>query len=439
MTAPPAGSALLFFYDALLSVTGPVAHLYAAWDVRRAPGREREWDERLGRVLPRVEGGGLWIHGASVGEARLAGSLATSLRATRADIPLAVSCVTRTGRSALPAPPAVDAAFFAPLDTPRLVRPVLRAVAPSVLALLETELWPTLLRQAAAFETRVALVNARLAPERMARYRRLSGLYGPLLHRIDRIGAGSEEDAARLLQLGAREASITVTGNMKYDLVPPSVDLAALRRRFGLALGRPVLVAGSTGEGEDAPVLDAFVRARAHHPDAFLVLAPRHPERARQAGMLAADRGLRAHALSTGRDEAAGQADVLLVDGIGQLARLYAVAAVAFVGGSLVKVGGHNVLEPAAAGVPVLFGPHTAHVQEPAESLLRAGAARRVEDAASLGAAWAGLLADEPARREMADAARRVLEANRGALARTTALLASLLPAPHRRPAEGAR
>ncbi len=417
----------MLVYDALLSLLFPVAQIYARRDVRRAPDHLREWEERLGRVLPRVRGGGLWLHGASVGEARLSGLLARSIRAVHPGLAVSVSCITRTGRAALPAPPAVDAAFFAPLDVRRRVRPVLRAVAPAVLALIETELWPGLVREAAASRCRLALVNARLAPERMGRYRRLRALYRPLLRSMDRIGAGSADDAERLLALGARAESVTVTGNLKYDLPVPVLDPPELRRRFGLDPSRPVLVAGSTGEGEDAPVLDAFLHVRAERRDAFLVLAPRHPERAARAAELARTRGLRPHPLSTGNDAAAGGADVLVVDGVGELARLYGLATVAFVGGSLVPVGGHNVLEPAAAGAPVLFGPHTAHVEEPAQALLAAGAARRVADAAALGATWAALLRDPAARAAMVEAARRVLDQNRGALARTTELLEGLL------------
>ncbi|HEX5044526.1 MAG TPA: glycosyltransferase N-terminal domain-containing protein [Candidatus Polarisedimenticolaceae bacterium] len=428
MTAPSAGSSLSFaLYDALLSVLFPLARAYAARDVRRAPDRQREWEERLGRALPHVREGGLWLHGASVGEARLAGLLARSIRAARPAIAVSVSCVTRTGRAALPQPPAVDASFFAPLDQRRRVRPVLRAVSPAALALIETELWPGLVREAAAARCRLALVNARLAPERMARYRRLRALYRPLLGALDRIGAGSSGDAERLLALGARPETVTVTGNLKYDLPVPALDPASLRLRFGLPVSRPVLVAGSTGEGEDGPVLDAFLAVRQEGAQAFLVLAPRHPERAHRAADLARARGLRTHALSSGDDGAAGAADVLVVDGVGELARLYGMATVAFVGGSLVPVGGHNVLEPAAAGAPVLFGPHTAHVEDPAQALLAAGAARRVADAAALGTTWSALLRDPAARAAMVEAAGRVLDANRGALARTTALLEELL------------
>jgi 3-deoxy-D-manno-octulosonic-acid transferase len=244
---------------------------------------------------------------------------------------------------------------------------------------------------------------------------------------MDRIGAGSADDAERLLALGARAESVTVTGNLKYDLPVPVLDPLELRRRFGLDPSRPVLVAGSTGEGEDAPVLDAFQAVQQEGSQAFLVLAPRHPERADRAAELARARGLRTHVLSGGNDAAAGATDVLVVDGVGELARLYGMATVAFVGGSLVPVGGHNVLEPAAAGVPVLFGPHTAHVEEPAQALLEAGAARRVADWQALASTWKALGRDRAARQAMVEAARRVLDQNRGALARTTELLEGLL------------
>src|SRR6185436_10313872 len=198
---------------------------------------------------------------------------------------------------------------------------------------------------------RVAIVNARLSPERMARYRRLRGLFRPLLDRIAAIGAQSGDEAERFAEIGAPRERIRVTGNVKYDLPVPRVARGDLRRRFGLDDARPVLVAGSTGKGEDGGVLDAFLAARARHPRLWLVIAPRHPVRSDEVEREAALRGVRVHRLSSGRDGEAGAADGLLVDRVGELAALYAMASVAFVGGSLVPIGGHNLLEPAAASV----------------------------------------------------------------------------------------
>jgi 3-deoxy-D-manno-octulosonic-acid transferase len=186
-------------------------------------------------------------------------------------------------------------------------------------------------------------------------------------------------------------------------------------------------VAGSTGDGEDGAVLDAFLKTRGAHPDLFLILAPRHPQRADDVAREAESRGLRLHRLSGGDDASAGRADGLLVDAVGELGQLYALARAAFVGGSLVPVGGHNVLEPAALGVPVLFGPHTHHVSDPADSLVTAGGAWRVRDAEELATAWTVLVDDDRAREEMARRATAVIEASRGALGRSVDLILSAL------------
>ncbi len=414
---------MLQLYNTLLLPLRVVVAPWAAWR-RRDPSRAREWSERRARVLPRVPPGGLWLHGASVGEARILGSVARVLGDRRPRPPLSVSAYTRTGRRQLPGPPLVDAAFFLPLDFPGLPGRLLDAVRPRALVLVETELWPNLLWESSLRGVPVAVINARLSPRRMGRYRRLGRLYRPLLSGLAAVGAQSAEDGERFRELGVPAGRVTVTGNVKYDLAPPTVDREALRRRFALADDRPVLVAGSTAAGEDGPVLDAYAEARRVVPRAFLVLAPRHPERAPEVERLARERGLRLARLSSAAAGRAGEShDGLLVDTIGELAALYALGRVAFVGGSLVPVGGHNVLEPAALGVPVLFGPHTEHVREPAAALLDAGGALRVEDGSALARRFRELLEDGGARARIAAAAAAVLESNRGALARTVALI----------------
>jgi 3-deoxy-D-manno-octulosonic-acid transferase len=312
------------------------------------------------------------------------------------------------------------------MDLRPLQRRLLAALRPSAIVLVETELWPSLLREAAAARVPVAIANARLSPERMARYRRFESLYRPLLEGIAAIAAASEADASRLLALGAPASRTSVAGNLKFDLPAPSLSRVEVRAALGWEATIPVVAAGSTGEGEDAPVLDAFVRLRAAHPDARLVLAPRHAERFDSAEREASSRGLAVHRLSRGERAAPG-ATVLLVDGLGRLATLYAAADAAFVGGSLVPVGGHNVLEPAAAGVPVLFGPHTHHVAEIARVLEEEGAALRVNDAGALADAWERLLDDPDARARQADAAARVMARHRGALDRTVERILGVL------------
>jgi 3-deoxy-D-manno-octulosonic-acid transferase len=298
---------------------------------------------------------------------------------------------------------------------------------PAGLVLVETELWPNLVHETVRRGVPVAVVNGRLSAERMGRYRRFGGLFRPVLESLGRVGARSGEDAARFVEAGLPESRVQITGDLKYDLPAPRSRPDDLRRRFGIG-NRPVVVAGSTRPGEDDAVLDAYLAARAGRDDLFLVLAPRHPERAADALAAAKVRGLALHALTEGNEERAGASDGLLVDAIGELSGLYGIGAASFVGGTLVPVGGHNVLEPAAAGSPVLFGPHTGHVREPADRLLQAGGAERVVDASSLGDAWARIVADESLRAKMSAAAARVVEANRGALQRTLAMLRDVFP-----------
>jgi 3-deoxy-D-manno-octulosonic-acid transferase len=416
---------MLGLYNTALLPLRAAALVWAGVD-RGSEARTREWGERRARVLPGLPPGGIWMHGASVGEARIVKSLAAAVRRRRPDVPLAVSAITRTGRGQLPGPPDVESAFFAPLDFTGLPGRVLDAVRPAALVLVETELWPNLLHEADARRVPVGLINGRLSAGRMSRYRRFGGLYRPLLERIARVGAQSAADAERFRELGVPAERLETTGNVKYDLPPPTADPAAVRERFGLAVDRPVLVAGSTGEGEEIAVLDAFAQMRERFPDLYLVLAPRYPARADDVERLVRERGLELTRVTTFVEGSAVR-DGLLVDTIGELASLYTVARIAFVGGSLVPIGGHNVLEPAACGVPVLFGPHTENADEPARALLDAGAACRVGDADALAARCLELLGNDEARHRMGERAEAVVRANRGAMERTLSILEALL------------
>jgi 3-deoxy-D-manno-octulosonic-acid transferase len=425
---------LRLYNTALLPLRAGV-EIWAAWASR--DGRKRaEWAQRRARRLPAVPPGGVWIHGASVGEARIVRGLAGGLRSRRPELPLAVSAYTTTGRAQLPEPPAVDAAFFVPLDFPGLATRVLDALRPVALALVETELWPNLLHETHAASVPVVVLNGRLSPKRMNRYRRLSRLYRPLLERVALLGAQSDGDAERLRELGAPPEAVVVTGNVKYDLPLPQADPESMRQRLNLPRARAVFAAGSTAPSEEAMVLRAFETARRDRPDLLLVLAPRHVTRADEVVEIVRSHGLRCVRFSTG--EAVASADVLLVDTLGDLAALYQISRVAFVGGSLVPVGGHNVLEPAALGVPVVFGPFTEHFREPAEALEQAGGARRVRDAAELGEVVARLLKDDARRREIARRAGSVVDANRGALERSVSLLLEALQSRSTRSSMGA-
>jgi 3-deoxy-D-manno-octulosonic-acid transferase len=411
-------------YNAALLPVRAASVVFGVWP-RGTAEAELARDQRLGRRLPSISPGALWIHGASVGEARIIGALASEFRRRRPTQLLAASTVTATGRAQLPKPPALDAAFYLPLDFPSVQRRAFDVLAPSMIVLVETELWPNLLAEASKRRVPVVVVNGRLAPERLSRYRRLSGLYGPLLRGLDAIGAAGRDEAERFVALGVSERAVEVVGNVKFDLPACRDEAAELRARHGLAHDRPIVAAGSTGEGEDALVLDAFSEARRNVPNLLLLLAPRHPERFEAAADQAARRGFNVSRVSQG--VAAASVDVLLLDTIGQLAAFYALAGSAFVGGSLVPVGGHNLLEPLAAGAPVLFGPHTHHVAEIAADVLRSGAGIRVENAEALGRAWAELATHPDERARRAASGRAFLAANRGALGRTADLVLSVL------------
>jgi 3-deoxy-D-manno-octulosonic-acid transferase len=417
---------MLAVYNTLLLPLRPLAELWAVRPGRDERGR-REWHERLARRPLLALPGAVWLHGASVGEARLATALARELRAACPGISLVASTLTASGRSLLPSPPVLDDAFFMPLDFPDVVRRTLERLRPAALVLIETELWPNLLRESSRAAVPIALVNARLGPRRMEHYRRWSRLYAPLVARIDRIGAQSAPDAARFVELGAPTERVVVTGNVKYDLSAPTITPEELRSRLALDARRPVFVAGSTAPGEDAPVLRAFVQARRVRPDLLSILAPRHTARVDEAFALARSLGLSVVRLSS-RGPATG-ADVVLVDTLGELAALYQLATVAFVGGSLVPVGGHNVLEPAAVGVPVLFGRHMHHFEEPARTLEEAGGAWRVADESELAARLVELVGDAERRDRAATNAARVVAENRGALAASVRIVLELLAA----------
>lgn len=403
-------------------------YLYsAAWFPVRAAfalgfGSGATWDERAARRLPPSIRGGVWLHGASVGETGIVRAVASQLRGRAPGLAIGASCTSKTGRAVLETIEGLRAASLLPLDVAPYHRRFIRALAPGSLTLVETELWPNLLIETGRAGIPVSIVNARLDPGKEWRYERLRGLYAPLASRLRRVGAQSAADAERFARIGVPESRIEVTGNVKFDLAA-AAPAGASREAFGLAAGRPIVAAGSTGEGEDAPVLEAFLSARRSLPRLFLILAPRHPERFESAASEAASRRLAVHRLSSNDDTAAGKADVLLVDTIGRLAGLYALADAAFVGGSLVPVGGHNLLEPLAQGVPVLFGPHTGHVAEIARLLEEAEAADRIVDPPTLAAAWTRLATDRSWRQARIAAGQRVLEAHRGALGRSVSIV----------------
>jgi 3-deoxy-D-manno-octulosonic-acid transferase len=385
--------------------------------------------ERFGFVRvppPPLSNGRFWVHAVSVGEVMAAVPLVQALSARWPAADVVVSTVTATGEHVARARFGEAAATVTfPLDFRGAVRRAVRRVQPACFIALETELWPNLLRALRQARVPAVLANGRISDRSYRRYRLVRRLFRRVLGDIALFCMQSEEDARRIISLGAPPERVLVTGNLKMEA--PSGDAGAeqLWRRL-LHLGSaPVVVAGSTHRGEESIVLDAFLAVRPAADGLRLVLAPRHPERLDEVEGLARARGL--SVVRRSRVNPGHGAPVVLLDTMGELASLYAIADVIFVGGSLVPIGGHNVVEPALHAKAVVFGPHMANFRDAAALLLRADAAVQVADETALAATLGRLLADAPARQALGRAAWNAVRAHQGACVRTVAALERLL------------
>ncbi len=412
-------------------------------------GRPRAFvRERLGLVDPPAPaaGHGVWVHAVSVGEVRLALLLIAALRDRFPGLSAVLTTGTVTGRALAmgtdrPTAAWVDRVAAMPIDLPGTMGRFLARVRPRAVIVIETEIWPVMLQVCGRSGIPVAIVNGRISPRAYRRYRLLRRFLAGALRHVTLFAMQTGQDAARVRDLGAPADRVEVLGNLKFDLPVPDVETGTVRRRIGLTT-EPLFVAGSTDTGEESPILDAFRILRATEPRVRLLIAPRHPERFAAAGASLRAAGLRVatwSALETGvpappGDPGAGAPlpwDAMLIDAIGVLPQLYAAADVVFVGGSLTRRGGQNLLEPAAMGRPVLFGPHVDNFRAAADSLIDAGGGFVVRDGAELGRLAARFLADPAARDQAGERARRVVVAERGALQRTVDRLARILD-PHR-------
>ncbi len=417
-----------FFYTILFHLLLPAVCLRLWWRGRKAPAYRERWRERFGLGGLRLESC-IWVHAVSVGETLAAQPLVNALLRQYPDTPLLVTTMTPTGSERVRAIWGTKVAHvYAPYDLPWALRAFLRRMRPRLLVIMETELWPNMLAEARAAGVPTLLANARLS-ERSARgYARVGALSRGLLRNLSAIAAQDPATAQRFIGLGYPAAQISVSGSIKFDITPPAElagQAAVLREQWALG-ARPVLVAASTHAGEDEPVLAAFRAIREAQPSALLILVPRHPERFLEVARLLAREGWVFSRRSAG--EAVGpETAVLLGDSMGELLLWFALGHVAFVGGSLVPVGGHNMLEPIALGLPALSGPAVFNFQSIADELVAEGALTLVPDAPGLAAAVLQLLDDPAAWARQRDQGLAVVARNRGALARQLALIARLL------------
>jgi len=420
-----------FFYTLALILLAPVAFPWFVWRSLRQTGQMDRLGERLGSSPFMQPGTAIWVHGASVGEIRAAAPLVQTLHRQYPERPLLVTTFTATGRRhARQLFGDKVMVSLLPYDLPFFVSRWLNCTKPAVAVIMETEIWPNLYAACAKRGVPLLLVSARMSARAYGRYSnwKYRGLARGALRRAAAIAVQTPADAERFRALGAEDAKLSVMGNLKFD-VPVTEDVLASGRalREKLFGSAKVLVAGSTREGEEPLLLDAFRRLLQGQPNSVLVLAPRHPDRANAVAAAISAAGFSFRRRSGG-DMPLKAGEVLLVDLLGQLMKFFAAGDVAFVGGTLVPVGGHNLLEPAALGLPVLVGPHLENVQDVAEMMREAGALTVVEDSQTLATAAAWLLGNPATRNSIGGVAREKVLENRGALDRALALVKAQLP-----------
>lgn len=428
MRKDPVELLLRGLYSVVLYLLLPFTVYHLVWRGFRVREYFKRWDERYASYpdsggQPRV-----WLHAVSVGEVNAAAPVVNALRVLRPDIRWIITTITPTGSQRVRAlwGDAVDHVYL-PYDVPGSVSRFLCHFRPSLALILETELWPNMLFGCRDRQIPVYILNARLSARSLKGYRVLKPLVGRALRTVTCVAAQSQEDAQRFIELGAAPGQVQALGNLKFDIDPPDPGqvLEAFRRH--VPAQRPVWIAASTHEGEEQAVIDIHARLLQRHPDALLLWAPRHPERFPRVEALAREQGWQVSTRSGQHWPQAGS-QVFVINTLGELMPFFACAQVAFVGGSLQPIGGHNLLEPAAMGTATVTGAHLHNFAEISRRMDEAGALRICADAASVGETVQRLLEDEDARARMVQAGRALVSSGRGALARTLELVEPLLP-----------
>lgn len=407
-------------YTLLLYLAVPVIAVRLWLRSRKAPAYAKRIGERFALTLPEFKPDGIWLHAVSVGESIAAAPVVKALQQQYPDLPITVTCMTPTGSERIQSMfgDSVQHCYL-PYDLPLASRRFLQRLQPRLAIVMETELWPNHINQCTRLNIPVVLANGRLS-ERSARgYGRFPKLVAPMLKQISALAVQSAIEAQRFIELGARAETVKVTGSIKYDqqVAEGLPEQAQTLREQWQASQRPIWIAASTHEGEDALILAAHQQLLRLFPKALLILVPRHPERFESVYALCIEQGMRVQRRSTGALVTAEQ-QVLLGDTMGELMFLYALADVALVGGSLIKHGGHNMLEPVALAKPTLTGPHYFNFLEIAEQLLEAGGLQTVADSSQLAQAVSRLWTSHSHTEKMCRAAQQVLQRNQGALQR---------------------
>lgn len=410
-----------YIYSLLLYLLLPWALFRLAWRGLRNRAYWRRWSERFGFV-PRLSSPTIWVHAVSVGEVRASTPLIKALLRVYPGHGVLITTMTPTGSDTVHELFGNTVAHcYVPYDLPTAVWRFLNRCQPCLALIMETEFWPNIFHQCHVRNIPLVLANARLSEKSARGYRRFAALTRVTLSKVGAVGAQAIEDAERIRELGAK--AVDVTGNIKFELEIPAelqAKAAILRAGFGV---RPVWIAASTREGEELIVLQAFKQLRGDFPNLLLILVPRHPERFELVAKLCAQHGFTVQRRSTPLSHIDPATSILLGDTMGELLLFYAASDVAFIGGSLAPLGGQNLLEAAALGVPVVFGPHMFNFREVSRMALERGAGRQVTSTTELAETLAQFLKDTDARRVAGEAGRQMVADNRGALTKTLTMV----------------
>jgi 3-deoxy-D-manno-octulosonic-acid transferase len=420
---------MYLLYSALLAVTLVLGSPYWIYEMLRHGKYRKGLRERLGIVPSRIgsSGASIWVHAVSVGEVLAVSELVRRLRIEPSQHRVVISTTTDTGQALACKLFGAENVFYFPLDFSFAVRRWISALRPELIVIAETEFWPNFLRCAREQGARVAIVNARISDRSLPGYRRWKRILRRVLAAVEMFLAQTPEDAKRLVQIGAPEGRVFVGGNLKYDVATPTAApiLGQLRKSFAESEAGPLLVCGSTVEGEEAVLIEAFKNVQARYSSAVMLLAPRHPQRFDEVAELLERSGVPSRRRSEWDGEGL-KGSVLLIDSIGELSSLYALADVAFVGGSLVPRGGHNIIEPAQHGVPIVVGPHTENFRDIVGLFLAKGGVH-VVSSEELAAELLRLLENDSERAAFGRRAAETLRSQQGATEFTVAKLRGLL------------
>jgi 3-deoxy-D-manno-octulosonic-acid transferase len=409
---------MYIIYNVLLILATIILSPYMLFKLVTVPKYRGGISQKLGRVrkgVLKALGGTrpIWVHAVSVGEVMAAHPLIRELRKRYPGRKLILSTVTVTGNfTAKKRVPEADAVFYFPFDYPWVVRRVIRIISPAIVLIAETELWPNFFRELKRQGIPSALINGRISPRSYGNYLKFKVLFSKVFEQVTLFCMQSDEDAARIKDIGAPPDRVLVTGNLKFDQKITTVQTPPV----AIAAGRKVITAGSTHRGEEAILLETFTRLRKKYPDLVLIIAPRHPERFDEVCGIITNSGYECQR----RTRLKGQVrDVVLLDTIGELRAFYGACDIAFVGGSLVKVGGHNLLEPAAMKKPVIFSRYMFNFKEISEAIIEAGGGYMVRDKEELYAKLDSLLSSKELSLSMGEKAFKMIAANSGATVRT--------------------